>query len=156
MASERVSDIPLDSLYTSLLPITIASNSSKAQFTNWGQTFHCRPLAVFEPENEYQCELILELARREHKVVRVVGEGHSPSDLACTNDFMLRTERLNQLQEVRPFKCLFLFSSGAVILAAIMLTIHFYRSTLRSDMSLPRAESNCAISTFCWRNTVSP
>lgn len=93
-------DIPLDVLYDLLAPITIPSDSPRAQFSNWGQTFHCKPLAVFEPDTEYQCELILELARREGKVVRAVGVGHSPSDLACTTEFMLRTDRLNKLLTV--------------------------------------------------------
>jgi len=97
----RLSDIPLQNLYHLLQPITIPSTSPRAKFTNWGLTYHATPLAVFEPENEFQCELILELARRECKVVRAVGVGHSPSDLACTNEFMLRTDRLNRLLEVR-------------------------------------------------------
>lgn len=99
-----LSNIPLSDLYSLLQPITVPSDSSRARFSNWAQTFHCRPLAVFEPENEYQCELILELARRERKVVRAAGVGHSPSDLACTKEFMLRTERLNQVLEVNAEK----------------------------------------------------
>ncbi|KAJ3843316.1 gulonolactone oxidase Lgo1 [Lentinula raphanica] len=83
----------LDKLYEILLPVT----TSKAAFANWAKTFVCTPLAIFEPRNEYQCEVILELARREGKVVRVAGVGHSPSDLACTNEFMLRTTYLNRV-----------------------------------------------------------
>lgn len=93
-------DIPLQSLIQLLQPISVESTSPNAKFTNWGKTFQCTPLAVFEPENEYQCELILELARREGKVVKAAGVGHSPSDLACTSEFMLRTEKLNRLLEV--------------------------------------------------------
>lgn len=72
-----------------------------AAFTNWAHTFACAPLAVFEPESVYHLELILALARREGKVVRAVGVGHSPSDLACTSGFMVRTTKLNRLLEVR-------------------------------------------------------
>jgi L-gulonolactone oxidase len=61
-------------------------------------------MVVFEPETEYQCELILELARRQKKIVRAVGVGHSPSDLACTSDYMLRTEKLNRILEVNAEK----------------------------------------------------
>ncbi|KAF9491105.1 gulonolactone oxidase Lgo1 [Pleurotus eryngii] len=101
MASRSLSDIPLQNLYHLLQPLTL---SPDARFTNWGRTFTCQPLAVFLPETEYQCELILELARREGKTVRAVGVGHSPSDLACTNEYMLRTERLNRLLEVHTEK----------------------------------------------------
>ncbi|KAG6856844.1 hypothetical protein H0H87_012902 [Tephrocybe sp. NHM501043] len=93
------SDIPLQNLYQLLQPVTVPSTSPRAKFSNWGKSFYCTPLAVFEPENEFQCELVLELARREGKIVKAVGVGHSPSDLACTNEYMLRTTKLNRLLE---------------------------------------------------------
>jgi L-gulonolactone oxidase len=77
---------------------------SLPRFTNWGRTFACAPLAIFEPENVHHCQLILDKARREHRVVRAVGVGHSPSDLACTSDYMLRTTKLNRLLEVNVHK----------------------------------------------------
>ncbi|RPD77041.1 L-gulonolactone/D-arabinono-1,4-lactone oxidase [Lentinus tigrinus ALCF2SS1-7] len=93
--SARVSE-----LYTLLEPVAVRADSPRAKFTNWGLSFTCTPLAVFEPETEAQCEQILELARLEKKTVRVVGCGHSPSDLACTSGFMMRTERLDKVIEV--------------------------------------------------------
>lgn len=103
MASQltaRPQDIPLENLYNLLEGITVPQ--STATFTNWARTFVCTPASIFEPENEFQCELVLELARREDKAVRVAGVGHSPSDLACTKEFMLRTTKLNRVLEVRP------------------------------------------------------
>lgn len=93
----NLSAIPLSQLYGLLQPITVSPNP---KFANWSRTFTCSPLAVFEPTTELQCELILELARRENKVVRAVGVGHSPSDLACTTGYMLRTTKLDRLLEV--------------------------------------------------------
>lgn len=107
------SNIPLQNLYSLLQPITVPSTSPRAKFSNWGRTYYCTPLSVFEPENEFQCQLILELARRESKVVRVVGVGHSPSDLACTNDFMLRTEKMNRLLEVLCLSLLYPIDPGS-------------------------------------------
>lgn len=95
-----LADIPTQTLYGLLEPVTIPSESPRASFINWGLSYECTPLAVFEPETEYQCELVLELARREGRTVRAVGVGHSPSDLACTSQFMLRTEKLNKIIEV--------------------------------------------------------
>ncbi|KAG9311081.1 D-arabinono-1,4-lactone oxidase-domain-containing protein [Chiua virens] len=71
-----------------------------ARFTNWGLTFSCAPLAIFEPENVDHCQLILDHARRHGRTVRAVGVGHSPSDLACTSGYMLRTLKLNRVLEV--------------------------------------------------------
>ena len=95
------SDIPLNNLYNLLQPITVPSNHTR--FTNWGRSFTCTPSAIFEPENEFQCELVLELARREGKTIRVAGVGHSPNDLACTSQYMLRTSKLNRVLEVTSF-----------------------------------------------------
>lgn len=100
LPSRSLSNLSLESLYDLLKPITLAPNAPRAKFINWGLSFTCVPLVVFEPETEFQCELILELARREGKVVRAVGVGHSPSDIACTSGFMLRTERLSAVLEV--------------------------------------------------------
>ena len=88
-------------LYRLLEPITLPASSPKAKFINWGLSYECSPLAVFEPETPEQCAAALELARREGRTLRAAGVGHSPSDLACTSGFMLRTERLCRIIEVR-------------------------------------------------------
>ncbi len=98
----KLSQLPLQQIWELLVPVTASPRSARASFTNWGLTYTCRPLCVFEPENEAQCELVLELARREGKKVRVAGVGHSPSDLACTSEYMLRTEKLDKVLEVSP------------------------------------------------------
>ena len=103
-ATSKLCHLPLPTLYDLLAPVTVRAGSPRARFTNWGLTYTCTPLAVFEPENELQCIAILELARREGKTLRVVGLGHSPSDLACTSEFMMRTERLDRVLEVRPVR----------------------------------------------------
>ncbi|KAI0752191.1 L-gulonolactone/D-arabinono-1,4-lactone oxidase [Fomes fomentarius] len=103
-ATSKLSHLPLPTLYGLLAPVTVRAGSPRARFTNWGLTYTCNPLAVFEPENELQCRAVLELARREEKSVRVVGLGHSPSDLACTSEFMMRTGRLDKVIEVNYHK----------------------------------------------------
>lgn len=124
MLSSPLAAIPLHTLYTLLQPITVPAHHPRATFINWGLTFLCRPLAVFEPETEHQCELIFELARREGKTVRAAGVGHSPSDLACTSGYMLRTEKLNKIIEVGSF---LLISPSAPLRA------HRHRSSWRGD-----------------------
>lgn len=96
-----LSHIPLHGLYRRLQPITVDRSSSDAVFQNYGRTFRCTPSTVFQPENEYQLELILELTRREGKTVRAVGVGHSPSDLACTSGYMIQMNQMNKIIEVR-------------------------------------------------------
>lgn len=89
-----------------LLPVKLPSNDPRAIFRNWGKTYQCRPRAVFIPETEEQCRLIIELARREQTTVRACGAGHSPSDLACTSGYLLRTDKLDRVIEVSPLSLL--------------------------------------------------
>lgn len=44
---------------------------------------------------------ILEMARQRGKRVKVVGGGHSPSDIACTDDFMIQMGKMNRILKVR-------------------------------------------------------
>ncbi|RUS20932.1 D-arabinono-1,4-lactone oxidase-domain-containing protein [Endogone sp. FLAS-F59071] len=74
--------------------------STNRVFQNWAKTFSCTPELYFEPTSEEQIVKILELAQRTGKLVKAVGAGHSPSDLACTNGFMVKLDRLNQLLAV--------------------------------------------------------
>jgi len=79
-------------LRTSVEPVSIPSAAPEAEFTNWAKTFRCRPQRVFAPTTVEQCRAIMELARREGARLHPVGVGHSPSDLACTNGWLLRME----------------------------------------------------------------
>lgn len=88
------------SLYDTLRKVVVPASSPHATFTNWAKTYVCVPLVVFEPWTVHQCALIFELARREGKTVRAAGVGHSPSDLVCTNEYMLRTTKLDKILEV--------------------------------------------------------
>lgn len=44
---------------------------------------------------------ILDMARQRNKRVKVVGGGHSPSDIACTDDFMIQMGKMNRVLKVR-------------------------------------------------------
>ncbi|CDO70398.1 hypothetical protein BN946_scf184999.g38 [Trametes cinnabarina] len=113
--ASKMHDIPVHTLHQLLAPITVRRENPKATFTNWGLSYTCRPLSVFVPETEHQCRLILELARREGKTVRTAGVGHSPSDLACTTEYMLRTEKLNKVIELNAEKRFVVAQAGIVL-----------------------------------------
>lgn len=98
--SVDLSTVPTATLYSLLEPCILPIQSPRAKFSNWSKTFQCSPALVFEPSDVDECRFLFELARRELKTVRIVGEGHSPSDLPCTSDFMLRTSKLNKLRVV--------------------------------------------------------
>jgi len=95
------SSLSTEAIRLSLRAVTLPLSSSRAKFRNWGKTYSCTPTCVFEPENETHCRLILELARRDGTTLRACGAGHSPSDLACTSGYLLRTDKLDRVLQVR-------------------------------------------------------
>ncbi|KAF9585167.1 hypothetical protein BGW38_003630 [Lunasporangiospora selenospora] len=75
-------------------------SSTTRSFQNWARTFRCSPAQYFTPSSEEEIVKIIHLARLSQKPVKAIGTGHSPSDLACTDGFMINTDSLNQLLNV--------------------------------------------------------
>ncbi|KAH9922306.1 L-gulonolactone/D-arabinono-1,4-lactone oxidase [Epithele typhae] len=111
----KLASMSIATLYELLQPITVPASAPRSKFVNWGLSFACAPLAVFEPTTAYECELVLELARRERRTVRAAGVGHSPSDLACTTGFMMRTEKLSRVLEVNHDKHYVVAEAGIIL-----------------------------------------
>ncbi|KAJ7145827.1 D-arabinono-1,4-lactone oxidase-domain-containing protein [Mycena epipterygia] len=83
-------------LVRALDPIAV----TRPSWENWGRTFHCVPRALFRPTTPTQCRQVLELAKRDNRKLRAVGIGHSPSDIACTRDYMLDMTGMNRVLEI--------------------------------------------------------
>ncbi|KAJ7079568.1 D-arabinono-1,4-lactone oxidase-domain-containing protein [Mycena belliarum] len=88
--------LPRAALVAALAPLAVPA----PRWENWGRTFRCTPRAIFAPRTPYHCALALALAARDARRLRPAGIGHSPSDLACTSDYMLLTTRLNRVLAV--------------------------------------------------------
>jgi len=69
-------------------------------FSNWAQIHSCKPELYFEPNNLAELRQILATARVAGKKVKVVGNCRSPSDIACTTDYMVSMKHFNKLLEV--------------------------------------------------------
>ncbi|KAI9616004.1 hypothetical protein H4Q26_011256 [Puccinia striiformis f. sp. tritici PST-130] len=93
-------DLDTEELKNLLRPIRSTPENRRAHFQNWSGEFKANPLAIFQPENEHQIKLILELCRRESRKFRCFGSGHSPSDLACSDDYMINLDHMSGLIEV--------------------------------------------------------
>ncbi|KAG0252057.1 hypothetical protein DFQ27_008304, partial [Actinomortierella ambigua] len=95
-ASTDGSEILPSKLYLELKAITTTGRV----FKNWAKTFSCVPEQYFTPQTEDDIVKIIHLARIVGKKVKAIGSGHSPSDLACTDGFMINTDKLNRLIKV--------------------------------------------------------
>lgn len=96
-------------LYSLLAPITTLKGPG-ALFTNWASTYSSQTTATFRPSTIEQVRLVVQLAKRERKELRASGSGHSPSDLVCTDGFVINMDGLDKLLEVsRRTRCLLIF-----------------------------------------------
>ncbi|KAF8951924.1 hypothetical protein BGZ52_009069 [Haplosporangium bisporale] len=77
-----------------------ALSTPKRTFENWARTFRCVPEQYYTPNTEAEIVKIIHFARILGKKVKAIGTGHSPSDLACTDGFMINTDKLDHLIEV--------------------------------------------------------
>ncbi|RWS07212.1 L-gulonolactone oxidase-like protein [Dinothrombium tinctorium] len=69
-------------------------------FENWSKTFSCKPQLFFVPKNIEELREIVLSAKANRKKVRVVGCGHSPSDISCTNDYLVSLRYFNNVVQV--------------------------------------------------------
>ncbi|XP_013393536.1 L-gulonolactone oxidase isoform X2 [Lingula anatina] len=74
-------------------------------FTNWATTYSCQPELHFEPETEEQLKQILNTAQIKNKKVKVVGCGHSFSDLVCTTDYMISMKNFDRVISIDKEAC---------------------------------------------------
>ncbi|CAO2591356.1 L-gulonolactone oxidase [Lemmus lemmus] len=54
----------------------------------------------YQPTSVEEVREVLALARQQNKRVKVVGGGHSPSDIACTDGFMIHMGKMNRVLQV--------------------------------------------------------
>ncbi len=64
---------------------------------NWGRNQSCAPAAIEEPESELEVAEAIGRARAAGQTVKVVGAGHSFTDIACTDGRLLRLDRLDRV-----------------------------------------------------------
>jgi L-gulonolactone oxidase len=67
------------------------------RWRNWGRNQSCSPAAIEEPESELEVVEAVGRARAAGQAVKVVGAGHSFSDIACTDGRLLRLDRLDRI-----------------------------------------------------------
>jgi L-gulono-1,4-lactone dehydrogenase len=75
---------------------------SRNRWRNWGRNQSCTPAAVEQPESELEVIEAVRRARDAGQTVKVVGAGHSFTDIACTDGRLLRLDRLARVVALDP------------------------------------------------------
>ncbi|GAA6036192.1 hypothetical protein JCM8097_006825 [Rhodosporidiobolus ruineniae] len=97
--SPPLAHLPTQSLRELLAPCTVAQGPALT-FTNWATTFRSTAALVFRPTSVEEVRWAVELARRERKELRAAGAGHSPSDIVCTEGYVLDLKGLDRVLDV--------------------------------------------------------
>jgi L-gulono-1,4-lactone dehydrogenase len=66
-------------------------------WTNWGGTYSCQPTRIESPSTEEEISAIVRLAGQRGERVKVIGSGHSFTDIACTDGCLVRLDRYNKV-----------------------------------------------------------
>jgi L-gulonolactone oxidase len=74
--------------------------AERPRWTNWGRTQSCAPAAVHSPGSEAEIAELMQEAGRAGQRVKVVGAGHSFTDIACTDGRLLRLDRCDRVLDV--------------------------------------------------------
>lgn len=79
-----------------------ATVAGAAEWRNWAGDQRCVPAAVERPGSIAEIVAALERAAADGQRVRVVGAGHSFSDIALTDGRLLKLDRMNRVLDVDP------------------------------------------------------
>lgn len=72
---------------------------ARARWTNWGRTYSCSPVSIEFPSSEDEIVSVVKSAASNTETVKVVGAGHSFTDIACTEGRLISLDRHNRVLE---------------------------------------------------------
>jgi FAD-linked oxidoreductase len=91
-------------------------NVERAQWSNWGGTYSCSPTRIQSPASEEEIIGIVRGAAERGERVKVIGSGHSFTDIGCTDGCLVKLDRYNQVLTVDREGALITAQAGITIL----------------------------------------
>src|SRR5260370_8797799 len=73
---------------------------ARARWTNWGGTYSCSPTRIESPTSEDEIAAIVRAAVERGEHVKVIGSGHSFTDIGCTDGCLIKLDRYNKVIDV--------------------------------------------------------
>ena len=86
------------------------------RWTNWGGTYSCSPTRIQSPVSEEEIAAIVRGAAERGERVKVIGSGHSFTDIGCTDGCLVKLDRYNQVLAVDRNKGTITAQAGITIL----------------------------------------
>jgi len=89
---------------------------SGARWSNWGGTYICTPTRIESPATEQEIIAMVRGAAERGEKVKVIGSGHSFTDIACTDGCMLKLDGYNKVLNVDRHNATITAQAGITIL----------------------------------------
>ncbi len=97
----------------------------RTSWTNWGGTYGCSPTRIESPSSEEAIVAIVRAAAERGEHVKVIGSGHSFTDIGCTDGCMIKLDRYNKVLDVDRDAATITAQAGITILELSDALAHF-------------------------------
>jgi L-gulonolactone oxidase len=77
-------------------------STTGARWSNWSGTYSCSPTRIESPAGEDEIVAVVRGATERGERVKVIGSGHSFTDIGCTDGCLVRLDRHNRVLSVDP------------------------------------------------------
>jgi FAD-linked oxidoreductase len=98
---------------------------ARARWTNWGGTYSCSPTRIESPATEDEIVNIVRASAERGEHVKVVGTGHSFTDIGCTDGCLIKLDRYDKVLEVDREAATITAQAGITILQLSDALAHF-------------------------------
>jgi FAD-linked oxidoreductase len=75
-------------------------NALRPRWTNWSGTFSCTPKRIFSPATEGEIVAVVNSAVERGEHVKVIGSGHSFTDIGCTDGCLIKLDNYKRVLDV--------------------------------------------------------
>jgi len=98
---------------------------ARTRWTNWGGTYSCSPTRIESPTSEEEIAAIVRAAAERGERVKVIGSGHSFTDIGCTDGCLIKLDRYNKVLDVDREAATITAQAGITILELSDALAHF-------------------------------
>ena len=98
---------------------------ARARWTNWGGTYSCTPTRIESPASEEEIAAIVRVAVARGEHVKVIGSGHSFTDIGCTDGCLIKLDNYNKVLDVDREAATITVQAGITILQLSDALAHF-------------------------------
>jgi L-gulonolactone oxidase len=98
---------------------------ARTRWTNWGGTYSCNPTRIESPTSEEEILAIVRAAAARGEHVKVIGSGHSFTDIGCTDGCLIKLDAYNKVLDVDRDAATITAQAGITILELSDALAHF-------------------------------